>query len=93
MIRAIVTALEGMSTALAQNSAQDEGSIVAGDNYVDVAHGLGVVPTFIGITPETGMDSPYEIVRAQTSALIFRVALKGGLTAPSTAYFLWRAIE
>jgi hypothetical protein len=93
MARAIITALENMSAALAQNSAQGESSIAAGDNHVDVAHGLGVVPTFIAITPETGLDAPYEVVRASTSATIFRVALKGGLTAPSTAYFLWRAIE
>jgi hypothetical protein len=93
MVRAILLALQGMSTALAQNSSHDEGSIAAGDNYVDVAHGLGVVPTYIGITPLTGLDSPYEVVRASTSATIFRLALKGGLTTPSTAYFLWRAIE
>jgi len=95
MGRAIVVALENMATALAVNSNQGEGSIVAGANYADVTHSLGAVPTFIAITPETGLDAPYEIVRASTSATIFRVAYKGGLTQPAgtTGYFLWRAIE
>ncbi len=70
-----------------------ESSIAAGSGSKTVAHGLGAIPSIINITPETGLDSPYEIVRASTDATNFVLQLKGGLTQPAgvVGYFLWEA--
>lgn len=70
-----------------------ESSIAAGAGSKTVAHGLGAVPTIINITPETGFDAPYEIVRASTDATNFVVQYKGGVTQAvgTTGYFLWEA--
>lgn len=70
-----------------------ESSIAAGAGSKTVAHGLGAIPSIINITPEDGLDSPYEVVRASTDATNFVVQLKGGLTQPAgvTGYFLWEA--
>jgi hypothetical protein len=70
-----------------------ESSIPAGVGSKTVTHGVGAIPTIINITPEDGFDSPWEIVRASTSATTFTVQYKGGLTQPlgTSGYFLWEA--
>jgi hypothetical protein len=70
-----------------------ESSISAGSGSKTVTHGVGAIPSIINITPEDGFDSPWEIVRASTSATVFVVRYKGGVTqAPgTTGYFLWEA--
>lgn len=70
-----------------------ESSIAAGASSKTVAHGCGAIPSIINITPETGFDAPYEIVRASTDATNFVVQYKGGVTQPAgtTGYFLWEA--
>jgi hypothetical protein len=70
-----------------------ESSIAAGAGSKTVTHGVGAIPTIINITPETGFDSPYEIVRASTTATVFVVQYKDQVTQPAgtTGWFLWEA--
>ena len=70
-----------------------ESSIAAGAGSKTVTHGAGAIPSIINITPETGFDSPYEIVRASTTDTVFVVQYKDQVTQPAgtTGYFLWEA--
>lgn len=66
-----------------------DGAIAAGDNSVTITHNLDHVPKFIGITPLTGLDSPYEVDNRTTTQ--FDLIYKGGVTqAPgTTGNFTW----
>lgn len=69
------------------------GAISGGSGSETITHGVGAVPTIINVTPSTGFDSPYEVVRSTVSATTFTVAYKGGLTQSpgTTGYFYWEA--
>lgn len=81
-------------TLLVSEASNGGESYIAGDaGSKTVTHGVGAVPSIINITPEDGFDSPWEIVRASTSATVFKVQYKGGLLQPTgtNGYFLWEA--
>lgn len=63
--------------------------IDSGNNYVDVAHGLGGTPTAVNITPADGCEAPIQVPAASLGATTFRVQFIGGLTLGSDANFYW----
>lgn len=93
MVRYFLQLFKDMLAELTTLNAHGESSIASDSSYKDVTHGLGVAPTFISITPEDGFDSPWEVPRANIGTTTFRVQFKGGVTAATTAYFLWEAKE
>lgn len=68
-----------------------DAAIAAGDNEVTVIHTLGAVPEFVGITPLTGFDAPWEVYDRAVGS--FKVRYKGGVLQPvgTTGDFTWTA--
>lgn len=69
------------------------GTLPANTNSVDIVHGVGGVPSFVGITPADGLEAPFQVLEASYTSTKFTVSLPSGLTLPSDAKFLWGAFK
>jgi hypothetical protein len=70
-----------------------DSAIVAGNTSVTVAHGCGVKPDWVGVTPGLGFEAPFEVRDGDMDATNFIVRLSGGIVLGANANFKWLAIK
>ena len=70
-----------------------DSAVVAGNTSVTVAHGCGVKPDWVGVTPGLGFEAPFEIRDGDMDATNFIVRLSGGIVLGANANFKWLAIK